>query len=88
MSHTTGQNIIKVKGTSSLHSFSIFMSVSHGRNVPCADIVLSATWVCAVVCESYIIITLTNNLLCISPDVGNIQMRYGYQKFDFSFVSF
>ena len=49
------------------------MSFSQGRDVPCADIVLSDTWACAIVCESHIMITMTNNLLCISPDVGNIQ---------------
>ena len=60
MSLTTGQNIIKVKGTSSLYWFSIFMSFSRGRDVPCAGIVLSDTWACTIVCESHIMITMKN----------------------------
>ena len=61
MSLTTGQKIIKVKGTTSLHWFFILIWFSHGRNVLCADIVLSDTWLGAVVCESNIMITLANN---------------------------
>ena len=56
------------------HWFSIFIWFSHGRNVPCADIILSYTWLSTVVCESNIMITMTNNLLCILPDVGKIQI--------------
>ena len=69
--------IIKVKGTISLHCFFIFIWFSHGRNVLCADIILSDTWLGAVVCESNIMITMTNNLLCILPDVGDIQIYVG-----------
>ena len=45
--------------------FSIFIWFSHGRSVLCADIVLSDAWLGAVVCESNMMITMTNNLLCI-----------------------
>ena len=76
MSLTTGQKIIKVKGTTSLHWFSIFIWFSHGRSVLYADIVLSDAWLGAVVCESNMMITMTNNLLCILHDVGYIQMLH------------
>ena len=39
-----------------------------------ADIVLSDAWLGAVVCESNMMITMTNNLLCILHDVGYIQI--------------
>ena len=48
MSLTIGQKIIKMKGTTSLHCHSIFIWFSHGQNVPCADIILSDTWLSAV----------------------------------------
>ena len=76
MSLTTGQKIIKVKGTTSLHWFSIFIWFSHGRSVLYAEIVLSDAWLGAVVCESNMMITMTKNLLCILHDVGYIQILH------------
>ena len=37
---------------------------------------LSDAWLGAVVCESNIMITMTNNLLCILHDVGYIQILF------------
>ena len=63
VSHNRSKNIIKVKGTTNLHWFSIFIWFSHGQNVLC--IVRHMAW--------HSCVCMTNNLLCILHDVGYIQ---------------